>query len=40
MAADFIPRDSMRFSILVAEWPGVRERLFEKLEPGKATSEV
>ena len=27
MAADFIPRDSARFSILVAEWPSVKERL-------------
>jgi len=40
MAADFIPRDSMRFSILAAEWPGVRERLLEKLETRKAKSEV
>jgi hypothetical protein len=40
MAADFIPRDSMRFSILAAEWPGVRDRLLEKLETRKATSEV
>jgi RimJ/RimL family protein N-acetyltransferase len=27
MAADFIPRDSARFSIVVAEWPEVKERL-------------
>jgi N-acetyltransferase len=27
MAADFIPRDSARFSILAAEWPSVKERL-------------
>jgi len=27
MAADFIPRDSARFSILVSEWPSVKERL-------------
>jgi RimJ/RimL family protein N-acetyltransferase len=27
MAADFTPRDSVRFSILAAEWPGVKERL-------------
>ncbi len=27
MAADYIPRDSMRFSILTAEWPEVKERL-------------
>lgn len=40
MAADFIPRDSIRFSILAPEWPGVRERLLEKLEPRKATSDL
>jgi N-acetyltransferase len=27
MAADFIPRDSARFSIVAAEWPEVRRRL-------------
>jgi len=27
MAADFIARDSYRFSIVAAEWPGVKERL-------------
>jgi RimJ/RimL family protein N-acetyltransferase len=27
MAADFIPRDSMRFSIVAAEWPEVKGRL-------------
>jgi N-acetyltransferase len=27
MAADFIPRDSVRYSILASEWPGVKERL-------------
>lgn len=27
MAADFIPRDSARYSIMAAEWPGVKERL-------------
>lgn len=40
MAADFIPRDSMRFSILAAEWPGVRERLLERLAAATAKSEV
>jgi RimJ/RimL family protein N-acetyltransferase len=29
MAADFIPRDSARYSIIAAEWPGVKERLVE-----------
>jgi len=27
MAADYIPRDSMRFSIVEAEWPDVKQRL-------------
>jgi RimJ/RimL family protein N-acetyltransferase len=27
MAADFIPRDSARYSIVAQEWPGVKERL-------------
>ena len=39
MAADFIPRDSIRFSILAAEWPGVRERLSERLAAGQDMSE-
>jgi RimJ/RimL family protein N-acetyltransferase len=29
MAADYIPRDSMRFSIVAAEWPEVKKRLKE-----------
>ena len=40
MAADFIPRDSMRFSIIAAEWPGVRERLLSRLEHRTQNSEV
>lgn len=31
MAADFIPRDSARFSILAAEWPSAKERLLQLL---------
>jgi RimJ/RimL family protein N-acetyltransferase len=31
MAADFIPRDSARYSITAAEWPTVRGRLQQKL---------
>jgi RimJ/RimL family protein N-acetyltransferase len=27
MAADFIPRDSARYSIVAAEWPDVKDRL-------------
>ncbi len=32
MAADFIPRDSARFSIVAAEWPEVKARLRKRLE--------
>jgi N-acetyltransferase len=31
MAADYIPRDSARFSIVAAEWPVAKERLVERL---------
>ncbi len=31
MAVDFFPRDSVRYSILAAEWPSVKERLQHKL---------
>jgi RimJ/RimL family protein N-acetyltransferase len=34
MAADFIARDSARFSIVAAEWPEVKRRLSEKLQQG------
>ena len=30
MAADFVPRDSARFSIVADEWPEVKERLIRK----------
>jgi RimJ/RimL family protein N-acetyltransferase len=33
MAADFTPRDSMRYSIVAAEWPGVKQRLAMLLRP-------
>jgi RimJ/RimL family protein N-acetyltransferase len=29
MAADFIPRDSVRYSIVASEWPAVKQRLLE-----------
>jgi RimJ/RimL family protein N-acetyltransferase len=29
MAADFIPRDSVRYSIVAAEWPAVKQRLLQ-----------
>lgn len=32
MAADFIPRDSVRYSILAAEWPAVKQRLVEFMD--------
>ena len=32
MAADFIPRDSARYSIIAAEWPAVKQGLIAKLE--------
>jgi len=32
MAADFIARDSARFSIVAAEWPDVKQRLRQMLD--------
>jgi N-acetyltransferase len=32
MAADFTPRDSVRYSIIAAEWPAVKERLKQYLD--------
>jgi RimJ/RimL family protein N-acetyltransferase len=29
MAADFVPRDSVRYSIIAAEWPVVKQRLLQ-----------
>jgi hypothetical protein len=34
MAADFIPRDSYRYSIVAPEWPGVKLRLEQRLRQG------
>jgi len=31
MAADFIPRDSVRYSIIAAEWPETKQRLLARL---------
>lgn len=31
LASDLVPRDSARFSIIAAEWPGVRARLRQRL---------
>ncbi len=31
MAADYIPRDSVRYSIVEAEWPDVKQRLVQRL---------
>lgn len=33
MAADFIPRDSVRFSIIASEWPATKQRLEQLLTP-------
>ena len=32
MAADYVPRDSVRYSIVAAEWPSVKERLVRFLD--------
>ena len=32
MAADFIPRDSVRYSIIASEWPAAKQRLVERLK--------
>lgn len=37
MAADFIPRNSARYSIVASEWPGVKQRLVERIY-GRAVS--
>jgi len=34
MAADYIARDSARYSILAAEWPAVKQKLRRFLDPG------
>ena len=31
MAADFIPRDSVRYSIIAEEWPAAKQRLLDRL---------
>jgi RimJ/RimL family protein N-acetyltransferase len=37
MAADYIPRDSARFSIIEAEWPQVKQRLNQMLDETRTT---
>jgi RimJ/RimL family protein N-acetyltransferase len=32
MAADYIPRDSVRYSILAAEWPAAKQPLMDRLD--------
>ena len=32
MAADYIPRDSVRYSIVAAEWPAVKQRLVQFMD--------
>lgn len=36
MAADFIPRDSLRFSLLASEWPAAKEHILSLLKPMSA----
>jgi RimJ/RimL family protein N-acetyltransferase len=33
MAADFTARDSVRYSIVASEWPGVKQRLLQRMHP-------
>ena len=40
MAADFIPRDSARFSIVAAEWPSTKQRLIELLQNHGSTKRL
>ncbi len=37
MAADYIPRDSARFSIIESEWPQVKQRLNQMLDETRTT---
>jgi RimJ/RimL family protein N-acetyltransferase len=39
MAADFIPRDSACYSIVVAEWPDVKQRLTQLLDQPRSGAE-
>ena len=32
MAADFIPRDSARYSVIAGEWPAVKQRLLQRMD--------
>lgn len=35
LAADNVPRDSVRFSMIAAEWPEAKQRLMERLYPAE-----
>jgi hypothetical protein len=35
MAADYIPRDSVRYSIVAAEWPTVKQQLHKLLDQAR-----
>jgi RimJ/RimL family protein N-acetyltransferase len=39
MAADFIPRDSVCYSIVVAEWPDAKQRLTQFLDQPRSRAE-
>jgi N-acetyltransferase len=38
MAADFVPRDSVRYSIIASEWPSVKQRLTKLFERHRQTN--
>ena len=40
MAADYTARDSARFSILAAEWPDVKQRLYRRLRNGTSYGSI
>jgi RimJ/RimL family protein N-acetyltransferase len=40
MAADYSARDSARFSILAAEWPDVKQRLYRRLRNGNSCGSI
>ena len=39
MAADYIARESVRYSILMAEWPAVKQRLVDLMQRGQGSGK-
>jgi N-acetyltransferase len=39
LASDLIPRDSARFSVVAAEWPGVRQHLLDAMQRSRRAPE-